>query len=110
MDWPLDARGNHPLVDLVLADHLVVDCGKPYREHGSFLEIERAALNRATHRTCGGRTLNDDAMDTLFALLINAGTGPTIRDGVDRSTRPASRTFPYLAEPNPEPPQPPAHL
>jgi len=49
-------------------------------------------------------------MDTLFTLLINAGTGPTIRDGVDRATRPASRTFPYLAEPNPAPPQPPAHL
>jgi Domain of unknown function (DUF4331) len=110
VDWPADARGNHPLVDLVLADHLLVDCGKPYRERGSFLEIERAALNRAAHRTCGGRALNDDVMDTFFTLLINAGTGPTIRDGVDRSTRPASPTFPYLAEPNPEPPQPPAHL
>jgi hypothetical protein len=110
VDWPADAGGNHPLVDLVLADHLVVDCGKPYQERGSFLEIERAALNGTEHRTCGGRALNDDVMDTFFTLLINAGTGPTIRDGVDRSTRPASPTFPYLAEPNPEPPQPPAHL
>ena len=35
---------------------------------------------------------------------------PTVRDGVDSSTRPASRTFPYLAPPNPDPPQPPKHL
>ncbi|MEV6850281.1 DUF4331 family protein [Actinoplanes sp. NPDC051411] len=107
--WPPNEDGNHPLVDLVLADHLVVDVSKPYLEQGSFLEIERAALGGTVHRTCGGRALNDDVMDTFFTVLINAGTGPAIRDGVDRSTRPASRTFPYLAEPNPAPPQPPAH-
>jgi hypothetical protein len=110
VDWPVDARGDHPLVDLVLADHLVVDVGKPYRETGTFLEIERAVLAGSEHRTCGGRALNDDVMDTFFTFLINAGAGPAIRDGVDRSSRPASRTFPYLAEANPEPPQPPAHL
>jgi hypothetical protein len=46
-------------------------------------------------------------MDKLFTLLINAGRGPVIRDGVDRATRPASQTFPYLAAPNPDPPQVP---
>jgi hypothetical protein len=49
-------------------------------------------------------------MDTLFTLLVNAGNGPRIRDGVDQATRPASCTFPYLAAPNPDPPQPPEHL
>ncbi|MFC7278865.1 DUF4331 family protein [Paractinoplanes rhizophilus] len=93
VDWPADEHGNHPLTSLVLADHLAVDIGKPYQEHGSFLEIERATLAGHGHTTCGGRTLNDDAMDTFFTLLINAGTGPVIRDGVDRSSRPASRTF-----------------
>ena len=62
------------------------------------------------HQTCGGRALNDDVMDTLFTLLVNAGNGPTIRDGVDQATRPASCAFPYLAPPNPDPPQPPEHL
>ncbi|MEU8236346.1 DUF4331 family protein [Actinoplanes sp. NPDC048967] len=109
VDWPADARGDHPLVDLVLADHLVVDVGKPYPENGTFLEIERAALAGSEHLTCGGRALNDDMMDTFLTFLINAGHGPVIRDGVDRSTRPATRTFPYLAEANPEPPRPPAH-
>jgi Domain of unknown function (DUF4331) len=104
VDWPLDEHGAHPLTELVLADFLVVDVRKPYAEQGSFLEIELAARAGRQHETCGGRTLNDDVMDKLLTLLINAGQGPTIRDGVDQATRPASPTFPYLATPNPEPP------
>ena len=110
VDWPADDRGAHPLTELVLADYLVVDVGKPYQERGSFLEIEQAALAGHEHRTCGGRALNDDAMDTFFTLLVNAGTGPVIRDGVDRCSRPASRDFPYLSPANPTPPQPPEHV
>ena len=109
-DWPLGEGGRHPLTEVVLADYLVVDLTKPYVEQGSYLEIELAALRGEAHETCGGRTLNDDVVDTMFTQLINAGNGPVIRDGVDRSTRPGTRTFPYLAEPNPDPPQPPEHL
>ncbi len=106
-DWATDANGDHPLTNLVLDDFLVVDVTKPYAEHGSFLEIELAARRGEPHRTCGGRALNDDVIDTLFTQLINAGNGPTIRDGVDHSTRPAAPTFPYLVSPNPDPPDPP---
>lgn len=109
IDWPAGEDGTHPLTDLILADYLVVDVGKPYAEHGSFLEIELAARRGETHRTCGGRALNDDVMDTIFTVLVNAGNGPTIRDGIDQATRPASRTFPYLAPANPNPPEPPGH-
>ena len=109
-DWPPSENGAHPLTELMLADFLVVDVTKPYAEQGSFLEIELAAREVRTHETCGGRALNDDVMDTIFTLLVNAGNGPTIRDGVDRATMPASRTFPYLAPPNPDPPEPPEHL
>ena len=109
-DWAPNENGAHPLTELMLADFLVVDVTKPYAERGSFLEIELAAREARAHETCGGRALNDDVMDTIFTLLVNAGNGPTIRDGVDRSTMPASRTFPYLAPPNPDPPEPPAHL
>ena len=109
-DWPLNENGAHPLTEFMLADFLVVDVTKPYAEQGSFLEIELAAREARTHETCGGRALNDDVMDTIFTLLVNAGNGPTIRDGVDRATMPASRTFPYLAAPNPDPPEPPAHV
>ncbi len=110
LDWPADERGAHPLTELLLADYLVVDVTKPYAEQGSFLEIELAARAGRGHQTCGGRALNDDVMDTIFTLLVNARNGPRIRDGVDRATRSASRTFPYLAPPNPDPPQPPEHL
>jgi hypothetical protein len=110
VDWPVGAHGDHPLTDLVLADHLAVDIGKPYRERGSFLEIERAAWSGQEHRTCGGRALNDDVMDAFFTLVVNGGAGPVIRDGVDRSSRPASRIFPYLSAANPTPPQPPEHV
>src|SRR5215208_4123463 len=108
-DWPAGEDGSHPLTELVLADYLVLDIGKPYAEQGSFLEIERAAREGRAHETCGGRALNDDVMDTIFTLLINAGKGPVIRDGVDQATRPASRSFPYLAPANPDPPEPPEH-
>jgi hypothetical protein len=108
-DWPVDGTGSHPLTEFFLADYLIVDVSKPYAESGSFLEIERAAREGRTHETCGGRAPNDDVMDTFFSLLVNAGQGPRISDGVDGATRPASQTFPYLAAPNPNPPQPPAH-
>jgi hypothetical protein len=109
-DWPTDQNGAHPLTELLLADFLVVDLTKPYAEQGSFLEIELATRGARPHQTCGGRALNDDVIDTLFTLLVNAGNGPRIRDGVDQATKPAARTFPYLAAPNPDPPQPPEHL
>src|SRR4051794_40194138 len=109
-DWQANGDGHHPLTELVLADFLVVDVTKPYAEQGSFLEIELAARRGEAHATCGGRALNDDVMDGLFTLLINAGRGPLISDGVDRSSRPASHTFPYLSAPNPDPPTPPEHL
>jgi Domain of unknown function (DUF4331) len=108
-DWPAYEDGAHPLTELMLADYLVVDIAKPYAEHGSFLEIELAARRGEAHQTCGGRALNDDVMDTIFTLLVNAGNGPAIRDGVDQATAPASRTFPYLAPPNPAPPEAPRH-
>jgi Domain of unknown function (DUF4331) len=108
-DWPAYEDGAHPLTELMLADYLVVDIAKPYAEHGSFLEIELTARRGEAHQTCGGRALNDDVMDTIFTLLVNAGNGPAIRDGVDQATAPASRTFPYLAPPNPAPPEAPRH-
>ena len=42
-------------------------------------------------------------MATLYTLLINAGKGPRISDGVHQATEPASDVFPYLAPPNPPP-------
>ncbi len=76
-----------------------MDVSKPYAEH-SYFEIEQATLEGRAHESCGRRSPNDDFMDTLLTLLINAGNGPPISDGVDQATVPASRSFPYLASPN----------
>jgi hypothetical protein len=100
IDWPLDVQGTHPLTELLLADYLVVDISKPYSE-GSYFEIERAILDGQAHTTCGGRSLNDDIMDTLFTLLINANNGSRIGDGVSGATVPATPVFQYLAPANP---------
>ena len=66
-DWPLDAKGKHPLTEMLLADFLVVDISKPFDENG-YLEIERAMLRGAAHETCGGRWLNHDIVDTFLTI------------------------------------------
>jgi hypothetical protein len=107
IDWPLDAEGNHPLMELLLADFLVVDMSKPF-DDGGYFEIERAVLRDVPHETCGGRSLNADIVDDLLTLMVNNGNGPRITDGVDRATVPASMIFPYAQPPNPTPPSVPS--
>ncbi len=80
-------------------DYLVIDVSKPYQED-SFFEIESAVRAGRPHQTCGGRSLNDDVMDTLYTLLLAAGAGGRISDGVDQATVRAGVKFPYLAPAN----------
>jgi hypothetical protein len=101
--WPLDDQGKHPLTELLLADFLVLDMSKPYSEDSCY-EIETALVAGRPHATCGGRSLNDDIVDTLYTLLVGGVDGPRISDGVDHATHPAARIFPYLNSPNPNPP------
>ncbi|HEY6713450.1 MAG TPA: DUF4331 family protein [Rubrobacter sp.] len=98
-DWPLGPDGDHPLTELLLDDYLVVDVSKPFAED-SYFEIERATLQGRPHETCGGRSLNENVMDTIYTLLVNAGNGARISDGVHQATVPASEDFPYLVPPN----------
>jgi Domain of unknown function (DUF4331) len=102
-DWPRSERGEHPLTEFLLADFMVIDVSKPFAE-GSYLEIDRAVLAGRAHTSCGGRPLNDDIVDKFFTLLVGGVDGPPISDGVDQATQPATRSFPYLASPNPAPP------
>jgi hypothetical protein len=101
IDWPLPPDGTHPLTELYLGDYQVVDVAKPYTEDG-YLEIEQAMLQGRPHATSGGRSLNDDAVDTNLTFVVTAGNGPRISDGVDQATVRASDSFPYLAPPNPD--------
>ena len=100
LDWPLDPHGNHPLTELLLHDFLVVDASKPFSET-SYFQIEQAMLEGRAHESCGGRWLNQDLIDFLLTLYINAGKGPRIRDGVDAPIAWSSKVFPYMAPPNP---------
>ncbi len=75
--WPADDKRAHPLTELLLADYLVVDATKPYAEQGSFFEIKNGLCYVVRFiGTCGGRALNDNVMDNIFTLLVNAGNGP----------------------------------
>ena len=100
IDWPFDRHDNHPLTKLLLADFLVVDPSKPFAET-SYFEIERSMLEGRTHATPGGRWLNQDIMDFVFTLYVNGGNGPPVNDGIDAPITWSSKTFPYLAPPNP---------
>jgi uncharacterized protein DUF4331 len=100
--WPFTA-GHHPLTEMLLNDHLVLDTAKPFSEHG-YLDVERAALSGRSPATCGGRWLNDDVIDVLFSVIVRGWDGVPIRDGVDHATVPASPKFPYLPAGNPNPP------
>lgn len=97
--WSTDETGTHPLTELLLQDCLVVDPSKPYSER-SYFDIEMDTLHGRTHSSCGGRSLNDNVIDTMYTVLINGGLGPRIRQGVDHATAKGTKTFPYLAAPS----------
>ncbi len=97
--WPIDQSGSHPLTELLLQDFLVVDGSKPYSER-SYFDIEMDALHGRTPSTCGGRSLNDNFIDTMYTVLINGGRGPRIHQGIDHAAAEGTKTFPYLAPPS----------
>ena len=97
--WPLEPDGRHLLRDLLLDDFLILDVTRPFAP-GGFLEIERALIEKRPHKTAGGRWLDDDILDDLLTLIVNGGRGERFGDGVDGPTKPASRNFPYVREPN----------
>ena len=103
VDWQLGSDDEHPLTELLLDDYMVVDVSKPFTTD-TYFEIETAMLEGRPHQTCGGRWLEDDAMDVTFAFMISGVPGAAVSDGVDAPWKPASREFPYLASPNPNPP------
>ncbi len=88
-------------------NYLVVDTSKPcdFANQRTYLEIERAQMTGRAHTTCGGRMPNEDALDVTLNFLIrgpaaSAQDENAIRDGVDRATKQATDTFPYLGEMN----------
>jgi Domain of unknown function (DUF4331) len=97
--WPLGPDGHHPLRDLLIGDFLILDLAHAFAP-GNFLEIERSLINNRPHQSAGGRWLDDDILDEMLTLFVNGGRGERLGDGVDAPTKPASRSFPYVREPN----------
>ena len=90
--------GVHPLATLHIADFTVIDLSKPVG-NGSWFEIEKAIVEGREHETDGGRWLDDDICD-IQCLCLMARDRKQIGDGVDQPTKPPSRTFPYLRDPD----------
>ena len=95
-------RGVHPLTEVLLADFLVVDTSKPFSD-GSFLEIERAVLAGRPHHL-RRPAADDDIVDILYTLLVGGLDGPRSATAWTEPTQPATRSFPHLNSPNPDPP------
>lgn len=106
MNWSAD-QASRWTARLAGGNYIVVDTSKPcsYDAPHTYLEIERAQLTGKSHTTCGGRMPNEDAMDVTLNFLIRGPAATdqdpnAIGDGVDRATKLATNTFPYLAEMN----------
>ncbi|MFA1626370.1 DUF4331 family protein [Rhizobium mongolense] len=97
--WPPAADGRHPMLDLLMADYLILDLAHPFAP-GNFLEIERAVLGNRPHASAGGRWLDDDILDEMLTLYVNGGRGERLGDGVDGPTHPATPVFPYVRKAN----------
>jgi hypothetical protein len=97
--WPIGADGRHPLRDVLLDDFLILDLAHAFAP-GGFLEIERALIDNRPHASAGGRWLGDDILDDLLTWMVNGCRGKRFGDGVEGPTKPPSRTFPYVREPN----------
>ncbi len=101
-DWPTP----HPFLEATLTDVLVVDVSRPTKpssDASTYLEIEMSRFLGKEPKTGGGRTPNDDSVDTFLTWFINGPeryNDPRRTDGEDKPSKPASDTFPYLQEPH----------
>ena len=109
-DWTTDDDGDHPLTELVLADFLVVDVTQAVRRAGL---VPRDRARGPTRRAAPDLRRADpqrrrDGHDLHPAGQRRARARPSATASTPRRG-PATRTFPYLAPPNPDPPEPPEH-
>jgi hypothetical protein len=104
LDWNFTPQ--HSFLDVLLGDFLLVDTSKPLSNAESngptYMEIEMSYVRGEQHRTCGGRTPNDDVVDTWLTWFINgpSRSQPKRGDGVDSPAIPAGNMFPFLVPPH----------
>lgn len=104
IDGVVDWRGaaKQQFVEILVEDYLVFDARKTRLSQAQvgYFTIESDLLKGKQSTALGGRKLTDDFMDRLYTLLLNAGNGKSVSDGVSQPTRQLSETFPYLAVPD----------
>ena len=89
---------------LLVNDFLVLDLSKRCSmgtDH--FMEIEASIVNGHKHRSCGGRRLSDNIMETLYNLYIAKVYKKSKRiysNGLSGPTPRVSFKFPFLAAPS----------
>lgn len=105
-DWNADQSAKW-VARMSGANFQVIDTSKPcnFDDPHTYLEIEKAALTGADHKTCGGRMPNEDALDVTMNFLVRGPSASdtddgAISDGVDQATQKSDSTFPYLADLN----------
>ncbi|MCI5166245.1 MAG: DUF4331 domain-containing protein [Candidatus Electrothrix sp. GM3_4] len=94
-DWLPEWRKT--LAKLLLNDFLVVDISKPYSK-GGYFEIENAMLRNLPNSRSGGRTPDQNILNSIFSLMVNGGHGPEINSGIPAEENGMKMTFPYLQE------------
>jgi hypothetical protein len=104
-DWIVPDGAVHPLLPIVSLDALLIDpaLSSSLSDGGfasTYFDLEREALlPDAGHSTCGGRTPNDDVVDSMLTLLVTRNRAP-IAQGISGPAKPAATVFPYFADPN----------
>src|SRR5207342_848622 len=97
-DWTPSALAAN--ANVFLDDFMLFDVAKPITDT-SHLEIEKSTINGQAYSTGGGRTVDADVIDVLLTWLVNRDR-EFLQGGTTKATKPGTRTFPYLAEPNTE--------
>ena len=102
MDWPTP----HPLLPVMMLDVFLVDVAGSTTASSSeptYFEIEMSHYLGRKPRTHGGRTPNDDSIDTFLTWFVNGPeryNNPRRTDGEDKPSKPAVDEFPYLRRPH----------
>jgi hypothetical protein len=105
IDWPVPDGGTHPLLPMAMTDVLLVDTARSCAASdggfaASYLDLEREIyLGGPAHTTCGGRSPGEPVVDETLTLLVTNDRSP-VTQGVAGPTKPATASFPYLADPN----------
>ena len=87
------------LSNILSRDFLTIDPRLPCLDT-SYFSLEAALLSDEKPQSCGGRSLKQDIIDSVYGLMVTGNPNNPISDGANTPTKPLKGEFPYLAEPN----------